>query len=518
MTQPVEAPQWAVVELSFEAAKTYPNAYTNALAWATFTHEDGTELRRQLFWDGGPNWRCRFTSTHATGQWTWRVQSKPSDPGLSGEGTLLAKAALGDSRFERHGLLRMSERSPRNACHHDGHPFYIVADTAWALPWRATEADCRTFAVDRAQKGYNAALLMTLQPDRKITGPRDRTQPEGFDVAFEDLPDGTLTQLRPEYFQQMDRLMGILVEAGIVPIYQPVFHGYGWKGGQTLGPTLSPEDSARYCQYLVARYGAQPAIWLICGDGGGRDPGVGPGGEAVHAWDAYAQPTGNHYGPNRDNAAHHDAEWLDFQICQSGHDGEHRPEKIADMLRNEPPKAVANGEPTYERMGGKDIAAGWWQGHEAWTNLCAGGLFGTFAGAGSLWQWKLSKDEPGHPDWCCDPASGWREALDFKGSRYVGNVGRILSRYDLTGAVPTVHQTMGNRAITVPDKLLLVYRQHPMGCTVYDRTVPKDWRIYDPKTAEVVAEGQWSEEDRSVPNPIDGPSVVIFYTPEVELS
>ncbi|MGF1450185.1 MAG: DUF4038 domain-containing protein [Opitutales bacterium] len=515
---PTEAPQWAVIDLAFEAESTYANAYTEVLVWADFQHEDGTRLRRPLFWDGGQSWRCRFASTHAHGRWTWQVQSEPADRGLSGDGQLEAQASTGRSRFEQHGLLRMSTRSPRHASHHDGHPFYIVADTAWALPWRATEADCETYARDRAAKGFNAALLMTLQPDRKVEGPRDRTQPEGFDVAFEDLPAGTLTQLRPAYFQQMDRLMDILLRYGIVPIYQPVFHGYGWKGGQTLGPTLSAEDSARYCRYLVARYGARPAIWLICGDGGGHEPSVGAGGQAVHEWDAYGQPTGNHYGPNRDNAAHQEAAWLDFQLCQSGHNGENRPEKIADMLRNVPPKAVANGEPTYERMGGSNVAAGWWQGHEAWVNLCAGGTFGTFAGAGSLWQWKLSPDEPGHPDWCGDPAAGWREALDFEGSRYVGNVGKILSRYDWTGAVPTVHQTMGNRALTVAGKLLLVYRQHSMDCRVFDDAVPYAWRVYDPKTAAIVAEGQWSDAERSVPNPVEGPSVVVFYTPEAELS
>jgi hypothetical protein len=45
----------------------------------------------------------------------------------------------------------------------------------------------------------------------------------------------------------------ILVDHGIVPVYRPVFQGYGWKGRQILGRTCVPAEYARYCRYLVAR-------------------------------------------------------------------------------------------------------------------------------------------------------------------------------------------------------------------------------------------------------------------------
>jgi hypothetical protein len=53
-----------------------------------------------------------------------------------------------------------------------------------------------------------------------------------------------------------------------------------------------PVEYARYCRYLVARYGAKPAIWLVSGDGYGKNPGVKEGGEEIEKWDAYGQPTG----------------------------------------------------------------------------------------------------------------------------------------------------------------------------------------------------------------------------------
>jgi uncharacterized protein DUF4038 len=87
----------------------------------------------------------------------------------------------------------------------------------------------------------------------------------------------------------------------------------------------------------------------------------------------------------------------ELRLTQTGHEGEHVAERVAGMWRNLPVKAVANGEPTYENSGWIGKATGWWQGHEAWSNLCAGGTMGVVYGAGTLWQWRLHADEPGQP-------------------------------------------------------------------------------------------------------------------------
>jgi uncharacterized protein DUF4038 len=43
----------------------------------------------------------------------------------------------------------------RNLIHADDTPVLLVADTAWSLPWRATEEQCRIYAADRRVKGFN---------------------------------------------------------------------------------------------------------------------------------------------------------------------------------------------------------------------------------------------------------------------------------------------------------------------------------------------------------------------------
>jgi hypothetical protein len=499
---------WREIELTLTTEHNHPNPYTDVEVWVEFTHDSGLTLRRPAFWDGGRTFRIRFASPLAQGRWTWRSDCTIEDAGLAGQGGELACApgAPTANCFYRHGFWRMSPGG-RNLVHADGTPALLVGDTAWGLPWRATEAQCRTYAADRRAKGFNAVLLMSVQPDMRARGPRDRTADEGFDVGFEDLSDGHINRLNPAYFQYLDRLLSILVEHEIVPVLQPVFMGFGWKGLGVAGPVVPPAEYARYCRYLVARYGARPALYLVGGDGSGYEPQVPAGGQEVERWDAYRQPTGIHYRPHADNRAWQDASWLDFQWCQTGHFGEHVPERVADMWRNKPVKAVANGEPTYEHGGRRGKGAGWWQGHEAWSNLCAGGTMGVVYGAGSMWQWRLHANEPGHARYFLAEGAGWREALDFEGSRYVGLVGRILEGLPLADMAPNWQVTLGRRGLLVPGKLYIGYTQQGGPLMTYGEEVPGRYRVVDPRTGEVLREGV--RDGPRIPDEGGGPRVYI---------
>ena len=312
------------------------------------------------------------------------------------------------------------------------------------------------------------------------------------------------------YFQYLDGLSAILAEHEIVAVWQPVFHGFGWKGLQTAGPVAPPAEYARYCRYLVARYGARPAIYLVGGDGSGREPQIAAGGEEVERWDAYQQPTGIHCRPHIVANASQDADWLDFQWCQTGHSGEHVPERVADMWRNLPVKAVANGEPTYEHGGRQGRAAGWWQGHEAWSNLCAGGTMGVVYGACSLWQWAHRSDEPGQSDFFLAPGAGWREALDFEGSRYVGLMARILNGYPFADMAPNWEVTLGRRGLLIPDKFFLCYSDDGGPLLILGDEVPQHYRIIDPRTGAVVSSGVRPQGWEWIPAEWGAPLLYIF--------
>lgn len=399
-----QVPQWETYEITLYGTDSYENPYTDVEVWAIFTNEQNEVIKRPAFWDGSATWRVRFSPTDSSGKWQWRsFASNTADKGLHGQsGGLVSIPYSGDNPLLANGLLKMSP-GYRNVMHHSGKSFLVVADTPWALPFRATREQAKIYAKDRRQKGFNTALMMTVQPDTEAKGPNERNTELGFKRGFRDLSEGHLNQMNVDYFQYYDGMIQILLENGIVPVYQPVFHGYGWKGKAVLGRTVNPKEYVRYVKYLLARYGSYPAIWLLGADHNGKDPGVKESGEMLQEWDSYAQPTGLHYNPCDDylaewakpndvrepcfhyNKTHHDKDWLDFQWAQTGHDNLHLYHKVQRMYENVPVKASANGEPTYEGMNAGRYGLGWWQGEEAWMNFMHGGTMGVVYGAASLW-------------------------------------------------------------------------------------------------------------------------------------
>lgn len=524
-TESPRVEQWTTFEITLEAEKNYQNPYTDVEVWAEFKNDKGVQLQRPAFWDGGQVWKIRFAPPDSNSTWRWTVSASTADKGLTEtKGTLVSTPYTGSNVLIKHGLLKMSA-GKRNVVHADGTPFLVVGDTPWGIPFRAKPEQVKLYAEDRQQKGFNTALLMSVQPDRYAEGPESRDSVLGFDRAFEDLPEGHLNKLKPDYFQYLDSLIHILVDHEIVPVYQPVFHGFGWKGKTVLGTTADPAEYARYCRYLVARYGSGPAFWLVSADGTGLDPGVKPGGEEVQKWDAYGQPTGIHYNPADNylaswaqgdsskcfhyNRSHQSEPWLDFQWAQSGHDGKHLTYKIEEMYTNKPVKAVLNGEPTYEGMGGGKLGLGWWQGEEAWTQLMHGGTMGVVYGAAALWQWKLTPDEQGWGAWTDQPLS-WREAINLEGSRYVGNVSKAFRGFDFEDMEKRWDLAAGNLPLLVKEgKFYMSYL--PEGGNISMPTLPENLPVhwFNPKNAEWKDGGKVTS-NRSFVAPDKNPWVLII--------
>ena len=200
-------------------------------AWVIFTHGNGRQLRRPIFWDGGPTYYVRFASTQAEGEWQWSVHTaRPDHDFKPARGTLAAGRPSTSSPSS--GGSWFCHRSPvwaqlllrrRVAC-------VLGFDTAWAMPFRATVSDVAVYAADRQAKGFNAVLLMSVQPDMNARGPVGRNVDEGFEIGFHDLSEGQLTKINVEYFRYLDKIIDVLINHGITPVLQPLFHGFGWKG------------------------------------------------------------------------------------------------------------------------------------------------------------------------------------------------------------------------------------------------------------------------------------------------
>jgi len=519
--------QWATLEITLSSQSDYKNPYTDVSVWAEFTNQNNDTLKRPAFWDGDNIWKIRFTSPDTISTWKWlSYASDKQDEGLHGAtGSVSSKPYSGDNQLLANGLLKMAE-GYRNIVQHSGKSFLVVGDTPWAIPFRATADQVTTYAEDRQKKGFNAALLMSLQPDMNAIGPNERNTSQGFKRAFEDLSDGHINIMNPSYFQTLDQIIDILIAHEIVPVYQPVFHGFGWKGLKVLGNTINPEEYVRYCKYLLARYGSKPAIWLIAGDHDGNDPGVKESGEMFQQWDSYGQPTGLHYNPCDDyvaewavndpskhcmhfNKTHQDKDWLDFQWAQTGHDGAHLYHKVEKMYANLPTKGVANGEPTYEGMNDGKNGLGWWQGEEAWMQLMSGGTMGIVYGAASLWQWKITAKEEGWTAWSSQSKS-WKEALYMEGSIYAGMVGKILSSIDMANIEKRWDLADGKPLLAKPGSLYISFLKE--GGEIEIKSLNKgkglQFNWINPKNGEVVNSG--SADSGKFNAPDNNPWVLII--------
>ena len=82
---------WRRTDIVLKSRKKYENPYKDVELDAVFTHEDGTRIALYGFWNGGDEWRVRFSPTKV-GLWSYEIKCSDSEnTGLNGQtGKLLA--------------------------------------------------------------------------------------------------------------------------------------------------------------------------------------------------------------------------------------------------------------------------------------------------------------------------------------------------------------------------------------------------------------------------------------------
>ena len=228
-----------------------------------------------MFWDGG-TYRVRFASTSrrvsgggaSTRIGRCQTASRPAARwSLARQSKIIRivrwPAALSGTCIRPQLLLR------RRVAGVLGHRYSLGAALA------RHRGDVAVYAADRQAKGFNAVLLMSVQPDMNARGPARPQRRRGLRDRLPRSAEGRLTKINLGYFQYFDRLIDILIKHGIAPVLQPVFPRLRLERARRRRPGGPPADYARYCRYLVARYGARPAIYLPCADGAARAAGRG---------------------------------------------------------------------------------------------------------------------------------------------------------------------------------------------------------------------------------------------------
>lgn len=132
---------------------------------------------------------------------------------------------------------------------------------------------------------------------------------------------------------------------------------------------------------------------------------------------------------------------------------------------------------------------------------------GVVYGAGSLWQWRLHAQEPGHSAFFLAEGAGWREALDFEGARYVALLRSMLEGLPFADMAPNWQVTLGRRGLLVPDQLFVGYSEDGGRLMLFGDDVPRGYRVVDPRSGAVVGEGTRGTDDAWIPAGEGGPRV-----------
>ena len=251
--------KWGRFEHSFRSSLAYSNALQEVSLRVVFTSPLGETNEVDGFWDGGRTWRVRFSPAQP-GRWKFRtVCSDGANSGLHKQsGEFLCTAAIGLTRFERHGQVRVA-LDHRHFEHVDGTPFFWLADTIWNGARSAELRDWEFYAGIRAAQRFSVAQW--------AVAPGDDTMGQS---AYTGFPERIA--INPDFFKRLDAKLEVLTQAGILNAIAPVLELQSEKGAAVP----LPDDQAELLvRYVVARWGTEPVAWLVAveGDSAGKNVG-----------------------------------------------------------------------------------------------------------------------------------------------------------------------------------------------------------------------------------------------------
>jgi len=186
--------RFAVFEQSFTQQGQDANPYVEVSATATFIQPSGRERSIPLFWDGGRQWKVRF-SPDVIGAWRWSVRS--SDPGLNG-----AKGSFNCVPSTNHGGILTMAGYPYHFQYQDGTPYWLFGETQWEAfaddPGQGLNARSMSqYFTIRAAQGFNYVHTEIIGLVRSSNlDPSGRENP-----AFHDYRAQTIN---PSYFNEVD--------------------------------------------------------------------------------------------------------------------------------------------------------------------------------------------------------------------------------------------------------------------------------------------------------------------------
>ena len=332
--------------------------------------------------------------------------------------------------------LKVSENG-RFLVTESGKPFFWLGDTAWDLLHRSSREDVLLYLQTRCRQGYNVVMTTAIS---EFAGDRSPNR-YGFlpfinekdpVPAVKDGPDN-------DFWDHVDFVVD---EANRLGIYVGLLPSWGWWWKEGL--ILTPDNAGAYGEFLGKRYKDKKVIWVLGGDNGPGTPKERATVETLAA--------GIHRGsegkglmtfhPGQDSSADpfHNAEWLDFNMRQNGHDPEYGLYSgTAYDYAREPVKPIIDGEPLYEDHPVNANAEK--RGHSLAFDIrrafywdVFNGAFGHTYGHHSVWQWYDPDVEGVGPT--NRPLYSWKEALNRPGAEQMQYGKRLIESRPFLTRVP----------------------------------------------------------------------------------
>jgi hypothetical protein len=323
----------------------------------------------------------------------------------------------------------------------NGQPFFYLGDTAWELFHRTTREEADKYLEDRAQKGFTVIQAVAIAELDGHTSPNAYGHLPFIDLdpAKPDVKDGPDN----DYWDHVDYIVNRANELGLTVGLLPTWGRY-WHDAIVNGqPIFNETNAAIYGKWLGQRYAQKGIIWILGGDRAFDNDrqkavvramalGLRAGDGGIHLITLHPN------GGNGSSSWFQDADWLDFNLRQNGHQTEFtgRYSKTCDDYLRSPTKPVIDGEPLYEdhpvSFRAKDL------GHSIAADVrrplywdLFGGACGHTYGNHAIWQFWTTSRAPINA-----PLMPWQDALNEPGAAQMQFARKLLESRPFLSRIP----------------------------------------------------------------------------------
>ena len=400
---------WQRWTQNFVSDKVYENPYSDVTVKINFKGPGNIQFNAYCYWVGDQKYSASF-SFPKEGKWSWSTScSDDKNSGLHNKtGIVKVEKYKGNNPLYYNGFLKVSENN-RYLTYDNGKPFLWMGCTAWVGPANSTFDEWKEYINDRAKKQFSVIQVTPFQKWVKSDGNNFPKQNLAGEIPFLTY----FSKINPVYWEDLARKIQYANQQGLVVAITGL---PGWQFYLT-----NPSDRKIFAQYITGLFAGNFVIFSPSGDKQYKEDNdlLARDIDSIDNRHLITQhpdtPTGKPV--NTASEAYYDKPYLDFSMCQSGHNYGKRDICVwnaihwnLSLFNREPHKPVVNAESFYH--GNPNAGKAHYRGTDTdvrsigWYSWLSGSLGYTY-GALGLWNWGMTTSEVFVP---------WKEAMQLNSS------------------------------------------------------------------------------------------------------